>query len=200
MNNVSNLSSTIIPRSDQWNAEQLLNGPLTITVTDVRLGSTEEQPISIFHAHDPARPYKPCKTMRKVLIFAWGENGHDWIGRSMTLYNDPAVKFGGMDVGGIRISHLSDIPKDIKVSLTATKGKKALHEIKVLQAPKKPERPARTERHDIMIADFELMAKEQGFAAYKEAWDRLSKEDKSAIGLGERDRIGALAKDKPNGN
>lgn len=156
------------------------------------MSATKEQPVEIHYPNQEGRPYKPCLTMRKVLIFAWGENGNKWVGRSMTLYNDPAVKFGGMDVGGIRISHLSDIPKDIKVSLTATKGKKALHEIKVMQASKPAQRPARTERHDSMVADFETVAREQGFDAFKAAWERLPKDDRAAIGIGERDRIGAI--------
>jgi hypothetical protein len=126
---VTDLRSTIIPKSDQLNTDQLLGGPLVITVKDVRVGASAEQPVSIFHDTDPARPYKPCLTMRKVLVLAWGPDGTKWIGRSMELYADPTVKFGGEAVGGIRISRLSDIPKDIKVSLTATKGRKTLHEI-----------------------------------------------------------------------
>ncbi len=128
---ISDLRSTIVPKSDQLNAEQLLGGDMTITVTDVRAGS-EDQPVVIHYEGEDGRPFRPCKTCRKVLIFAWGEDGRNWIGKSMTVYNDPAVRFGGMDVGGIRISHLSDIEGDIKVSLTATKGKKALHTIKLL--------------------------------------------------------------------
>jgi hypothetical protein len=73
--------------------------------------------------------------MRKVLVHAWGDNGNKWVGRSMRLYCDPAVRFGKDEVGGIRISHLTDIPQDIKVSLTATKGKKALYEIKRMAQP-----------------------------------------------------------------
>src|SRR3546814_19042933 len=62
--------------------------------------------------------------MRKVLVFAWGSDGGAWIGQSMTLYNRPDVKFGGEEVGGIRISHLSDIDKDIAIALPATRGRK----------------------------------------------------------------------------
>jgi hypothetical protein len=131
---IQDLRSTIIPRSDQLNSEQLLGGPMIITVSDVRLGSGEEQPVSVFYDADPGRPFKPCKTMRKVLILAWGPDGTQWIGKSMELYCDPSVKFGGEVVGGIRISRLSDIPRDIKVSLTATKGRKAMHEIRPLTA------------------------------------------------------------------
>jgi hypothetical protein len=42
----------------------------------------------------------------------------------MTLFNDTEVKWGGVKVGGIRISHLSHVERDIALSLTATKGKK----------------------------------------------------------------------------
>src|SRR5271155_4876070 len=105
MSDITDLRGTIIPKSDQINAEQLLSGDMTITVSDVRMGS-DDQPVIIHYEGDNGRPYKPAKTMRKVLIFAWGEDGRVWIGRSMTLYNDHAVRFGGMVVGGIGISHL----------------------------------------------------------------------------------------------
>lgn len=129
---VEDLRGTIIPKSDQLNAEQLLGGPMTVTVTDVRLGSGEEQPVVVHYEGENGRPFKPCKTMRKVLIHAWGADGRQWLGRSMTLYNDHTVKWAGEDVGGIRISHLTDIERDIKVSLTTTRGKKAKYEVRRL--------------------------------------------------------------------
>ncbi|WP_233854028.1 hypothetical protein [Paraburkholderia sp. HD33-4] len=132
MSDITDLRGTIVPKSDQLNAEQLLAGDVTITVTDVRMGS-EDQPVILHYENDEGRPYKPCKTMRKLLIFAWGEDGRAWVGKSMTLYNDQAVRFGGMVVGGIRISHLSHIEREISLSLTATKGKKAQHTILPLQ-------------------------------------------------------------------
>jgi len=131
---VEDLRPTIVPKSDQLNAEQLLGGPMTIRVTEVRVGGGEEQPLSVHYENENGRPYKPCKTMRKVLIHAWGPNGREWSGKSMTLYNDPSVKWGGEDVGGIRISHMSDIPRDIKVSLTTTRGKKAKYEVRRLES------------------------------------------------------------------
>jgi len=133
MNDISDLRRTIVPKSDQLNAEQLLTQDMTITVSEVRMGTSEEQPVILHYPNDEGRPYKPCKTMRKLLIFAWGEDGRAWVGRSMTLYHDAEVRFGGMTVGGIRIRALSHIDKPIKVNLTATKGKKALHSIDVLK-------------------------------------------------------------------
>lgn len=135
MSDITDLRGTIVPKSDQLNAEQLLGGDMTITVTDVRMGN-DEQPVIIHYHNDNGRPFKPSKTVRKILIFAWGEDGRNWIGKSMTLFNDQSVRFGGMTVGGIRVSHLSDIDREIAISLTATKGKKAQHTIQVLQMPK----------------------------------------------------------------
>lgn len=132
---VSDLRHTIVPKSDQLNADQLLGGPMAITVTDVRLSSGSEQPVVVHYEGENGRPFKPCLTMRKVLILAWGEDGRRWVGKSMLLYNDPSVRWGKEEVGGVRISHLSDIPKDIHVSLAATKGKKVTHEIKRMEAP-----------------------------------------------------------------
>jgi hypothetical protein len=129
---VSNLSDTIIPKSDQLNADSLLSGPITIRITSVTRG-TDDQPVVVGYRGDNGRPWKPGKSSRKVLIFAWGEDGAAWVGKSATIYNNPNVKFGGVAVGGIRISHLSHIPKDIVLSLNATRGKKESVTIKRLE-------------------------------------------------------------------
>lgn len=192
---LSDLRSTIIPRSDQLNADQLLNGPITITITGVDIHDSAEQPISLRYLDDDGRPYKPGKTMRKVIIFAWGEDGRAWIGKSMTLYNDPAVKFGSIDVGGIRISHMTDIEQEVRLSLNTARGKKGLYVIQKLQRQAAGKQPQRTDRHAHLIADFEVLAREQGFQAFHDAWVKLQKEDRLAIGITERDRIGALAND-----
>lgn len=134
MVDVSNLRPTIIPKSDQLNAEELLGGPITVKVSEVRVGPGDEQPVIVKYDGDNGKPFKPCKTMRKVLVFAWGEDGREWHGRSMTLYNDQAVKFGGVDVGGIRISHMSHIPQEIRISLNTTRGKKGLYVIQPMRA------------------------------------------------------------------
>jgi hypothetical protein len=132
---VEDLRSTIIPKSDQLNADQLITGPMDVTVTEVRLGKGADQPVVVHYDNDGGRPFLPCKTMRRVLILAWGENGRNWVGRSMRLYHAPEVKFGGAAVGGIRISHMTDIPNEIHVSLSETKGKKVMHAIKPMQPP-----------------------------------------------------------------
>lgn len=187
---ISNLRGTIVPKSDQLNAEQLLGGPMTLTVTDVRLGS-EDQPVSIHYANDEGRPFKPCKTMRKVLIFAWGEDGRNWIGRTMTVYNDPAVRFGGMAVGGIRISHLSDIEREITVSLTATKGKKAMHTIAKLEGHAAPVVPTLS----AVLAAIKAATGRDTMAAAKALAEQLTAEaDIAAALIAYRARVAELKK------
>lgn len=139
-NDVTNLRDTIIAKSDQLNADDIVGGTITITVSAVKRGDSSEQPVVIHYNGDNGRPYKPCKTMRRVLIAGWGENGAAWIGRSMTLYNEPSVKFGGVAVGGIRISHMTDIGNGLRLTPNASKGKKQEVIIQPLkaQAPSKP--------------------------------------------------------------
>jgi hypothetical protein len=131
MSDISNLRPTIIPKSDQLNADQLLNAELPITVTSVSLSASLDQPVSIHYAGENGRPFKPCKTMRKALIALWGEDGNAWIGRSMLLYCEPTVKWAGEEVGGIRIKAVSHIDCDKMLSLTETRGKKA--KIKIMK-------------------------------------------------------------------
>jgi len=147
MNDISKLRDTIVPKSDQLNADDLLAGPITVNVVGVKRGDTAEQPISI-EIDGGRQPYKPCKSMRRVMITAWGDDGRKWIGQSMTLYCDPDVKFGGVKVGGIRISHMTGIRGRVGVMLTTTRSKRAEYVVEELRAaddsPEKQMRAAAT--------------------------------------------------------
>jgi hypothetical protein len=130
---VTDLSATVAPKSDQINADDLIAGPRTIRVTRVTGNEgNPEQPVNIFFEGDMGKPYRPCKSMRRVLIAVWGADGNAYAGRSMTLYRDPAVTFGGMQVGGIRISHMSGIDKPMTMALTASKANRKPYTVKPL--------------------------------------------------------------------
>ena len=118
------ISQTTAPKSDQQNFDDYAVGPRTVTVSEVTKGSVE-QPVDIGLVEFPGRPYKPSKSMRRVLVKAWGRESDTYPGRRMTLFGDPTVKFGGQVVGGIKISHLSHIDTPMTLSLTTTKGKRA---------------------------------------------------------------------------
>lgn len=117
------IAKTIVPKSDQLNAEDLLNGSITVKVLDVKQGAAD-QPV-IIEIDGNRQPYKPCKTMRKVLVNLWSDRASTWIGKRLTLYADPNVKWGGVAVGGIRISHMSDIKEKTVLMLSETRGKRA---------------------------------------------------------------------------
>lgn len=109
------------PKSDQLNADDLIGRTLTIKVSEVRIKSGE-QPISVHYEGDGGKPYKPCKSMARMMIHIWGEDAKQYIAKSMTLYCDPKVTFGPMQMGGIRISHMSHLDEPKTVMLTVTKA------------------------------------------------------------------------------
>lgn len=132
-----NISKTITPKSDQLNADDLIGGSMNIKIRDVKVIDSEIQPLQIYFDGDNNKPYKPSKGMRRVLIQLWGTEGDNFVGKSLTLYRDENVKFGGDAVGGIRISHASHIDKPTRVLETVSKGKRRPITIDVLKQAKK---------------------------------------------------------------
>lgn len=126
-------------KSDQLNADDLIGAPRTITVTRVT-GNDGDQPVSIHYDGDNGKPFKPCKTIRRILLAVWGRHAADYVGRSMTLFRDDGVQFGGLNVGGIRISHMSHIDKETMVVVMKSKGKKAGVKILPLQMEQRQQR------------------------------------------------------------
>ena len=123
MNDMVDMAQFTEAKSDQLNSDDLLAGPRTITITKVT-GQDGDQPISIYYEGDNGKPFKPCKTIRRVLLGVWGRYANEYVGRSMTIYRDDKVTFGGLEVGGIRISHMTNIDKETIVVVNKSKGKK----------------------------------------------------------------------------
>ena len=140
------MSEFVAPKSDQLNADDLIAGPRVITITRVSGTGNADQPVAVYFEDDKGKPYKPCKSMRRVMISAWGADASQYVGRSMRIYRDPKVAFGGMEVGGIRISHMSDLERDMQMALTVTKAKRAPYVVKPLEAakPAAPTKPKAT--------------------------------------------------------
>lgn len=185
------LSRTVAPKSDQLNADDLIAGPRTIVVTAVKLVA-EDQPVAINFAGDDGKPYKPCKSMRRLMIKAWGPDGAQYVGKSMTLYLDESVRFGGAAVGGIRISHMSHLDKPLTMALTATRAVKKAYTVKPLEMPeaaaKAPEEVDRAWIDDIRAAEnladlkvtfgaaWKAARNPVEKTAFKAAYDKLSEE------------------------
>jgi len=128
------LTQSIAPKSDQLNADDLISGPVTVTISEVRAG-TPEQPVDVHLVEFPGRAYRPSKSMRRVMVSAWGAEASTYAGHRLTLFRNPEITFGRDKVGGIEISHLSHIEKPLTVALTATRGKRKNFTVTPLAAP-----------------------------------------------------------------
>jgi hypothetical protein len=124
------ISHTLEPQSEQLDAIDLLTGPRIFTIERVTKGNAE-QPVQI-HLSGFPRPWRPGKSMRRVLVACWGAEASQYAGRRVELYCDPTVVFGGQAVGGTRISRLSHIDKPRKVPLLVSRGKSAIWTVEPL--------------------------------------------------------------------
>ena len=135
------ITDSLAANSAQQNYDEYLAGPKTVTVAEVTQG-TAEQPVNVELVEFPGKPFKPAKSVRRVLAAAWGTDASQWTGRRLTIYGDPSVRYGGKEVGGLRVSHVSHIDKPITVALTVTRGKRAPFTVQPLpDAPPVPPIP-----------------------------------------------------------
>ena len=145
------ISDSLTSNSAQQNYDEYLAGPKTVTVAEVTQG-TAEQPVNVELVEFPGKPFKPAKSVRRVLAAAWGTDASKWTGRRLTIYGDPSVRYGGKEVGGLRVSHVSHIDKPITVALTVTRGKRAPFTVQPLpDAPQPPPIPAFTSEDEARI-------------------------------------------------
>ena len=126
------VSQTIIAKSDQLNAVDLVNVPTVFKITGVNVIGDKDQPVNIELEGHAGRPYKPCLSMRRVLIAAWGADAERWIGQSMALYCDNSVKWAGKEVGGIRVSSLTGIQKPVRVPIALNKNQREMITVDIL--------------------------------------------------------------------
>lgn len=162
-------------KSDQLNADDLIGRALNIKITNVS-GDEDSKTISVHYEGDGGKPWKPCKSMLRVLVFCWGNDAKDWVGKSVRLFRDPEVMYAGVKVGGIRVSHVSHIDAQRKLALTARRGAKAAYKVEPLT-----------------IKEDEVLSPEMIYAIGEEAADRgtenykawflaMSNDEKAALG------------------
>lgn len=142
------ISGTLAPNSDQLDAVDLLSGPQTFTVERVTKGNAE-QPIQI-HFREFPRPWRPGVNQRRVLGNVWGTDSTAWAGRRLTLFCDQDVAYGGQKVGGIRVSHMSDITKRTGTPIIPTRGKSTIYNVDPLKEQAAPTPPATNPNADLL--------------------------------------------------
>lgn len=167
------ITQAIRPKSDQLNADDLLTGPRTIRIRDVK-STGGEQPVSVYFDNDDGKPWKPAKSALRVLAAIWGPNAAKWIGLNCTLYNDESVTWAGVAVGGVRVSHMEGLSQPRTLQLTKTRGKKAPVTIQPLQVEKE------SASDKIKARLFEVA--ETGEMTVDDAWAKLKPAQRESLG------------------
>jgi hypothetical protein len=130
---MTDVTAALEAKSDQLNATDIIGVEPVIKIRDVKV-KAGDQPVSVYYDGDNNKPWKPSKGMLRVLAGAWGRDSSAWIGKHAQLYFEPTVRYAGVEVGGIRVRALSDIPaKGLDFALTISKQKREPYHVPVLK-------------------------------------------------------------------
>jgi len=184
------MSQVIQPKSDQINADDLIAGPITVTIDAVNINPGTEQPVSM-RLKGMSKVYRPCKSMSRVMVQAWGADASKYVGRSMTLYRDPKVKWGGLEVGGIRISHMTGLDSAITMMLTQTQKQRAPFKVQPLAAPQSQQQ-APEPKNALELCE---AAARKGTAEFRAWWGSDEGKSCRATAQANIDRLKQLASD-----
>ena len=171
------VTKAIEPKSDQLNADDLMTGPLTIKIREVKVAPGQEQPVWVYFEGDNNKPWKSCKTATRTLAAIWGADASKWIGLSCTLYCDPEVTWGGAKVGGIRVSHMEGLTSARTLMLTKTRGKKGATVIKPLEVTTATKNPAHN--RDTLRTQMDAVANDA--AAKAKWWNGLNADERAVV-------------------
>lgn len=172
---VIDFTDTIIAKSDQLNAADIA-GSMTIDITDAKKMQDPDQPVHIFYDGGGKKPWKPCKTMRRVMAQVWGSKV-DLKGRSITLICDPKVTWGGAEVGGIRITHMSHIDSKKVLPVRTSRHKVEKYQVLPIEAAK----PVKSAEADEGLKQAGDEAAAKGVEAYTEWLGTLTNEQKAPL-------------------
>lgn len=126
---------TAEPRSDQWNADDFVQGPRTFTITGVKPGSAEQKYDITLEGSD--RVWRPPLTVLRLLLAGWGDEASAWVGQRVTLFRDESVRFANNE-GGIRVSHMTGITKPLRESLLEKRGSRKVFTVQPLTSSPAP--------------------------------------------------------------
>jgi len=121
------LSDTIQVDSSQINSADLFE-PRIFRLVGIQRGPDQRRPIE-YRLEGEDKVFRPCKTVRRILVKAWGKDGNDHIGHLVRLYCDPTVRNPkGTVVGGTRVNGLSHTTK---TTITVSAGQSGMKEHKI---------------------------------------------------------------------
>ena len=154
------ISKALVAKSDQLNAADIAQ-PVTVTIVDVRQGNAEQPVHIVTDVYGERRPWKPAKTMLRLMASQWGVETTAWHGKRVTIYRDPSVIYGGAEVGGIRIAAMSGIDRAFTDTLTIGRGKRSKVTVDKLPDVAPQQQHDLTERISKAIAAFDALGTTQ---------------------------------------
>lgn len=131
---MNDMTATIVAKSDQINAADLVGISRTITIKEVRIKAGEDQPVTIMIEGDK-KAFRPCKGVRRLLVRVWGPDANNYIGQSLTIFCDPTVTWAGKPEGGIRVSHMTGLDEEIVEYMRTSREKTKPYKILPLVVP-----------------------------------------------------------------
>ena len=131
---MTDISHTLIAKSDQLNAVDVIGAEKVLTITSVDVKQSGDQPVIIHYEGENGRPWKPCLTVRRILSELWTRDSSKWIGHSVSVHRDPTVKWAGEPHGGIRPHAATGLDSTVVIKLKEERGgKPKAFEIKPLR-------------------------------------------------------------------
>ena len=148
------ITDALAPASDQLDAVELVNTRTFTIDSGSALGSRDGKTVAEIRLVNFPRVWRPSKGMLDVRAACCGTDAKKWVGRSVTVYNDPEVLFGKDKVGGVRISHLSHIDGARTVTIRGSgAGRKKQWPVEPLTDMPAPASPSEPTAADVAACD-----------------------------------------------
>lgn len=119
---MTNIAHTLVAKSDQLNAADLIGGEKLLKITSVDVKSASD--VWVHYDGENGRPWKTSLTARRILARLWTEESDNWIGHTVAVHCDPTVVYAGEEVGGIRPHAATGIDSERVIKLKERRGPK----------------------------------------------------------------------------
>lgn len=140
---MNDMSATIIAKSDQWNASDIVGQHIIGVIREVRIKADkgDDQPVDILFEGEK-KAFRPCKGVRRLLVRAWGPDANEYIGKALEMFCDSSVTWAGKEEGGIRVSRMSHINAPFTFAMRTSRQATKPYQIKPLKMEQRQDEPA----------------------------------------------------------
>jgi hypothetical protein len=110
-------------------------------ITSEQVGDDRDQKFAM-HFQGNLKPLLLNKTNTRIMVALYGADSDGWLGKTIQLYNDPTIGFGGQITGGVRVrpsqnhpprlpaTPVRPTPEQIVAYMRASKGGGSMDDLK----------------------------------------------------------------------